>query len=414
LIELWDNQSKIAVRQFILIWNYCMKDVKIRTSVLVLMAYAALGCFGPYLNLFYQDQGMSLVQIGVLAMIPAGMSMLAAPTWAGLADRFRLHKHLLSFTLVLSLPFALLLSGLHSFSQLLLGISLFAACFSAITPLTDNTILSNLGDKPSHYGRIRLWGSIGVGVASWAVGLLLQIFKLNFIFYIYILLAAMAALIAMQLPKPAHIQVDSYWRSAGLFIHDQCWTRFLFGSVLAGVAHMFLGYYFFIFLRDLGASEGFLGFSVAVASATDIIAFFLMPRLLKRWSAIQIIFFSNMLLVLRMALTAFIRIPALGILSQLMDGPTWGTMWAAGVNYSNAIAPRGLTASAQALYNGIFMGLGGLLAALFGGMIYSAFGAQNLFLIGACLAVLSVLVFLTQLKGKFSVKEKEMVRERIG
>jgi PPP family 3-phenylpropionic acid transporter len=391
-----------------------MRDVKVRTSVLILLAYAALGSFGPYLNLFYQDQGMSLVQIGILAMIPAGMSMLAAPAWAGMADRFRLHKHLFSLTLLLSLPCALFLSTLHTFGQLLIGISLFAVCYSAITPLADNTILSNLGDKPSQYGRIRLWGSIGVGIASWAVGALLQFFKLNFIFYSYIFLAALAGLIAMQLPKPAHIQIDSYWRRASQFIQDQHWTRFLFGSVLAGIAHMFLGYYFFIFLHDLGASDWFIGFCVAIASATNIITFFLMPRLLKRWPAIQIIFFANILLVLRMVLTAFIRVPSLGVLTQLMDGPTWGTMWAAGVNYSNSIAPRGLTASAQALYNGIFMGLGGLLAALFGGMIYSAFGAQDLFLVGACFAVLSVIVFLAQLKGKFSIIKKEMVKERVG
>jgi len=389
-----------------------MWNARVKTSALIFFAYAALGSFGPYINLFYQDQGMSLIKVGVLAMIPASMSMLAGPTWSALADRFHLHKYLLPFTIALSLPFGFLISTMHTFGQLLVGITLFAACYSAIVPLSDSAILTNLGDQPNQYGRIRLWGSIGVAAASWTAGILAQSFHLNTVFYFYIILAAIAAGIAVQLPKAPHIPVESFWKSAAKFVRDESWVIFLCGAALSGFAHMFLGYYFFIFIRTLGASDSYIGFLVVVACLTNILVFFMMPRLLKHWTAIQLILFSNVLLILRMILSAFIHDAQWGILVQLMDGPTWGIMWAAGVNYANEIAPRGLLASSQAVFNGVFNGLGGMVGALLGGIIYSSWGDQILFLIGGALAVISVLVFLPQLKvGFFS--RKEMVREKI-
>jgi PPP family 3-phenylpropionic acid transporter len=387
-----------------------MKNARFRTSALLFFAYAAFGSIGVFLNLFYLEQGMSLVQVGLLASIPAGMSLLAAPLWAAIADRFNLHRCVLPLTMVLSLPFALLFTSLHTFGQLLLGICLFSGCYAAITPLSDNAVLVNLNGRHVDYGRIRLWGSIGVGILAWITGWLVQSLHLSFIFYIYILFMGMAAMIAFRLPKPPHIAVQSYWKSASQFFLENRWKRFLLGCLLAGFSHLFLGYYIFIFAKNLGAQDNTIGFLVAVASATNIVIFFLMPRILKRWTALQVMIFSNILLAIRCVITAFIHEPNWVILVQLLDGPTWGTMWAAGVHYSNEIAPRGLSASAQALYNAIFLGLAGIISGGLGGVIYSKWGAPTLFLIAALMAVLSTLVFINHSMVKANLQEA-VVRE---
>jgi len=348
---------------------------------------------------------MTLIQVGLLASIPAGMSLFAAPLWAAVADRFNLHRYVLPLTMVLSLPFALLFTSLHTFGQLFIGICLFSGCYAAITPLSDNAVLVNLSGRQREYGRIRLWGSIGIGTLAWITGWLVQWTHLSFIFYIYILFMGLAAIVALWLPKPPLIAIQSYWKSASQFFTDNRWKRFLLGCLLAGFSHLFLGYYIFIFAKNLGAQENTLGFFVAIASATNIVIFFLMPRILKRWSALQVMIFSNILLVIRCAITAFIHEPNWVILVQLLDGPTWGTMWAAGVHYANEIAPHGLSASAQALYNAIFLGLGGIISASLGGVIYSSWGATVLFLIAALMAALSALVFISYSLVKTNLQE---------
>jgi MFS transporter, PPP family, 3-phenylpropionic acid transporter len=348
---------------------------------------------------------MTLVQVGLLASIPAAMSLIAAPLWAAVADRFNLHRFVLPLTMLLSLPFALLFTSLHTFGQLLLGICLFSGCYAAITPLSDNAVLVNLGDRQREYGRVRLWGSFGIGALAWVAGWLVQWTHLNVIFYIYILFMGLAAIVAFRLPKPPLIEVKSYWKSASQFFIDNRWKRFLLGCLLAGFSHLTLGYYIFIFSRNLGAQESTLGFFVAVAAATNIVIFFLLPHILKRWSANQVMIFSNILLAIRCAITAFIREPNWVILVQLLDGPTWGTMWAAGVHYANEIAPHGLKASAQAIYNAIFLGLGGIISASLGGIIYSSWGASVLFLIATLMAALSTLVFISYSLVKTNPRE---------
>jgi PPP family 3-phenylpropionic acid transporter len=371
-----------------------LKNARVLTSALLFFTFAAFGGIGAFLNLFYQEQGMTLVQVGLLASIPAGMSMLAAPIWAAVADRFNLHRYILPLTMILSLPFALLFTSLHTFGQLFIGICLFSGCYAAIIPLSDNAVLMNLSGRHVDYGRIRLWGSIGVGTMAWVAGWLVQRLHLSFIFIIYILFMGIATIIAFRLPKPPHIALQSYWKSASQFFLDNRWKRFLLGCLLAGFSHLFLGYYLFIFAKNLGALENTIGFFVAIAASTNIVIFFLMPRILKRWSALQVMIFSNILLALRCVITAFIREPNWVILVQLLDGPTWGTMWAAGVHYANEIAPRGLSASAQALYSAIFLGMGGIISAGLGGVIYSTWGASILFFIAGLMAILSTLVFI--------------------
>ena len=382
-----------------------MKNARFQTSALLFFAYAAFGCIGAFVNLYYLEQGMSLVQVGLLASIPAGMSLFAAPVWAAVADRFDLHRYVLPLTMILSLPFALLAASLHTFSQLFIGICLFSGCYAAITPLSDNVVLVNLGGRQAHYGRIRLWGSIGVGLLAWITGWVVQRWHLNYIYYLYIFFMSIAAIIALRLPKTPRIALQSYWKSINQFVVDQRWKRFLLGCLLAGFSQLFLGYYIFIFAKNLGALDNVIGFYVAVAAATNIVTFFLMPRILKRWTALQVMIFSNIILAIRCLITAFIREPNWVILVQLLDGPTWGTMWAAGVHYANEIAPRGLSASAQALYNAIFMGLGGIISAGLGGVIYSSWGAPALFLIAALMAALSTLVFINHSIVKANLQE---------
>ena len=387
-----------------------MKNTRLHTSALLFFAYAAFGGINAFLNLFYRQQGMDLVQVGILAAVSPTMTLLVSPLWAAVADRFNLHRYILPLTMLLSIPFALLLGRMQSFEQLLLGIALFAGCFCAIVPLTDNAVLVNLGGQKKEYGRIRLWGSLGIGVMAWLSGYLVEGRPLNIIFTLYVFLMTIAVVVAYYLPKAPQVKIQSYWRSARQFWHDPRWRIFLPGCLLAGLSHLFHGYFLFIFAKSLGAADTLLGFLVAVSAGTNVLIYLSMPRILRRWSPQQVMLFSNALMVVRCAITAIIKTPDWLILISAMDGLTWGTMWAAGVQHANEIAPHGLGASAQAVYNAVFVGLGGIMGASLGGMIYSAWGSAALFSIAAVMAALSVLVFMRQVLP-FGRDAKQLIRQ---
>ena len=369
-----------------------MKASRLHLSILFFITFAAFGGIGNFLSLYYLDRGMSVQQVGLLVSVPAAMSLLAAPLWAGIADWFHLHKYILPIVMLLSLPVALVFPKFENFGQLMLGILFFSGCYSTFLPLLDNTVLVNLGTQKTHYGHIRLWGSIGVGLMALVTGWLVEQFNLKIIFAIYSFFITLAAVSALLVPKPPKIKIESYWKRAGQFLRDSRWKKFLFACLLSGLSHLFLAYYLFIFIKGLGAKDTFIGFAIMLSAATNIIIYFIMPRLLQHWSVLRLMLLSNILMIVRMLIAIFIHTPEMSIIVVLLDGPTWATMWSAGVHYASDIAPHGLGASAQALYNGIFTGLGGIISASLGGVIYAHFGAPVLFSISAVFALLCVLM----------------------
>jgi PPP family 3-phenylpropionic acid transporter len=132
--------------------------------------FAAGASLAPFLVLFYRQQGLNEGEIGLLAGMQPLMTLAAASLWGGLADSTRQHRVLLRVALVGTIAFALVLSRMGSFGGLVLVALAYAFFMAPIIPLVDNSVLELLGDRSERYGRIRLWGAIGWGIAGPVVG----------------------------------------------------------------------------------------------------------------------------------------------------------------------------------------------------------------------------------------------------
>ena len=91
---------------------------------------------------------------------------------------------------------------------------------------------------------------------------------------------------------------------------------------------------------------------------------------------------------------AWMRSPWLGIAIHLLHGLSFSGMWMAGVAYANRLAPPGLGATAQGLFNAIFNGLGFFGGSFFGGLLYDRYGGANLFFWSGILALVALALFL--------------------
>ena len=78
---------------------------------------------------------------------------------------------------------------------------------------------------------------------------------------------------------------------------------------------------------------------------------------------------------------------------QLTHGLTFAAVWAAGVSYAGELAPPGLEATAQGLFNATLMGFGGIAGALIGGLLLERFGGAGMYAFGAAAAAVGMLVF---------------------
>nr|XP_027235101.1 major facilitator superfamily domain-containing protein 6-like isoform X2 [Penaeus vannamei] len=187
--------------------------------------FSAFGSLFPLMAVYFKQMGMNPLQTGFLIGIRPFVEFIAAPFWGSIADRFQRGKLMLLcsvsawivFTLAigfvqppatscvvfngthhilkeayatlnfkefkgtedwLSPPFSSIVyrsTDVQKVFFLLLLVVILGEFFScpAIT-LADSAVLTYLGDEADHYGRQRMFGSLGWGLAMFFVGIALD------------------------------------------------------------------------------------------------------------------------------------------------------------------------------------------------------------------------------------------------
>ena len=358
-----------------------MKNKKFRfwASAFYLAFYAATGSFVPFLNAHYQNSGIPVEQIGLLAALLQLTTLFANPMWAFTADAFHLHGRLLPMAMLLLLPLAWLVANFHFFAGLVGLVFLYALFQSPIIPLGDNAVMEELGEARYEYGRLRIWGAIGFGPAAWFGGTLMERWGMDRSIFVFLVFMAAGSLVATQLPRPRQVVKTSFLTGLRSITVSSRWRAFLVSIFLAGLGFAVLNNYLILFLRTLGAGESLYGLAVAAAGVSELPVFFFSTWLIQRWSPRGLLLVSMIALAARLVLTSLIREPYIILAIQLLHGLTFSALWAAGVSYSSELAPTGLGASAQALFGMTLFGLSGMVGAFLGGQVYQYFGPAAVF-----------------------------------
>lgn len=356
--------------------------------------FAAGGVSYPYINLFFQSAGMTNQQIGVLAALPPLITVFASPLWASLADRFNLHRVLLPGLLLGTLLPAAFLPGAALFWTLAVLIVAFNFFISPTIPLAENAIITMLGDRQDRYGSIRLWGAVGFGISSLAMGHLSGLLGMQSIWWVYIALAIPTIVVAARLPIPRMPVSAAYLASLRALARSRRWRGFLGAALLVGIGYAMYDNFYAIHVKALGASPGLIGLLFMAATVSEIPVFFFASRLIRRLSLRGVMTLAFTAFALRGLAWAFVTTPEWGVAVQLMHGISFSALWTAAVLYVSRIAPPGLGASGQALFVLTFMGLGRAIGAVLGAQLYDRLGGPLMFGIGAGVALLGVALFM--------------------
>jgi len=137
--------------------------------------YASLGALMPYLPVYYHSLGHSGQAIGLLGAVKPITTFLVAPIWGIVSDYIQNPNLILQLTFVTSFIFQSLLP-LKNDVKFLVWIVFITALFNApVKSLIDSMVLNNLSDEDKgQYGKLRLWGQLGFGIGSGAIGYLMS------------------------------------------------------------------------------------------------------------------------------------------------------------------------------------------------------------------------------------------------
>lgn len=340
---------------------------------------AAMASLSPFLALYYRQIGLSEGQIGLLAGIPPLLGLIAAPLWGAFADATQQHKRLLALAVIGTASAAALLSQVTSLAWLLLVVALYAFCNTPIMPLVDNSVLLLLGDRKAEYGKYRLWGAVGWGVAAPLVGVVIERSGLGWAFVAALLLLGGCLYASQRMVVQPVSLGQPFWQGMRFFVTRWPWIVFLItlflNGMAAGVVHNFL----FLYLDQLHASKTLMGISLLVEAVSEVPIFFFGNRLLQRWGARGLLLLALGASALRMVSYALMPAAWFVLPIHLLHGLTFSAMWMAGVSYANRAAPPGMGATAQGLLSGVSLGLAGATGALLGGLLYERIGPAPMF-----------------------------------
>jgi PPP family 3-phenylpropionic acid transporter len=371
-------------------------------SAYYFLYYGAFSVLLPFLAIFYRTQGLTGAQIGLLAAISPIIAFFGAPLWTGAADASHRHKLIAMVSTLGVVGITFIIPGIASFGGLLLVISLYAFFGSPTAALVDSAVLTMLGDRKERYGRIRLWGTIGYGVIAPFAGNLIGRLGIKWAFWGYAILMLGGFLIITQIPFHQSRSNGSFWGGMRVLFANRPWMLFLIMVFIAGIGNATINNYLFVYMQSLGASNTLMGFALTASTLSEIPAMFFSDRLLRRFGARGMLIIAMTTIGLRLICYSLVSQAWVVLLIQLCHGLTFAAIYIAGVHYADQIAPPGMKATTQGMFNGTLMGFGAAAGGLLGGILLDSFSPGGMYAFTGTLVLVGLIAFLLVERKFFS------------
>ena len=358
--------------------------------------FAHIGFFNPYLPLWLQELGLSILAISVLVSVQAATRLFTPYGWGWLSDRTGERIQLMRYSACAAL---LASTGLwwDGGVNWLFGVLLFMFMHtSAMMPMSEAAMAHLVTQdgvfNARRYGRIRLWGSVGFLVTVMVAGAFFE--RAGMYHFPAWTVATMLAvtLSVFCLPDlkeaiPAHAL-----RVNVMPVLRQRAVQWFFASVFLHVlSHIGIYVFFSLYLDSLGYSKTMIGLLWALSVVVEIGWFFTQSRWLPRMSLPAWLVLCSVAMVLRMGLTASsAQVLVLLVVAQTLHALTFATHHTVCIallsqHFSGRLRGRG-----QALYTVIGYGFPGVIGGLAGGMLSMHYGLTSVYWASMVISALAV------------------------
>lgn len=152
-------------------------------------------------------------------------------------------------------------------------------------------------------------------------------------------------------------------------------------TAILGFGHGIIGSFLFMFLAEQGGSEMLMGYVLMANALPELPAFFFFGRILATLGMNTVLLTAAASLGVR--IWAYALLPRIGlhwvVVIEGLHAVTYACGWSASAVNSSKIAPPGLESTTQAIFQGLWTGVGCGVAGLLGGVLYGTHGPLLLF-----------------------------------
>ncbi len=364
-----------------------------RLSSFYFCYFALLGAIVPFWSLYLDFLGMTAGQIGILMAILMGTRVIAPNIWGWLADRSGRRVVIIRGGAFLTLVVFCTAFWAKDFWSLALMMFGFTFFWNAVLPQFEVITIKALGARKNRYSQIRLWGSVGFICSVVGLGALFDYFSIELLvpvmwgLIVSIWLATLA--ISRRDEIQARVQSGEFLKTA----LQPAVLSFVAINLIVQLSHGPYYTFFSIYMTDFGYSNTQIGLLWALGVVAEVAVFLVMHRWLDRFGLRNMMLFSLALCVLRWLLIG-IYPDQLWILlgAQLMHAVTFGFVHATSIALVHHFFSEGAHGQGQALYSSAGFGLGGALGAYLSGVLWTAIGGSQTFLLAALVCVLGFVI----------------------
>ena len=351
--------------------------------------YGYVGVFSPYASLYFADKGIGAAQIGVLMSLMQVMRIFGPNLWGWVADHTSRRVLVLRLT---SIAAATAFCGIFWGESFLFyfGVLVLLNLFtSAQGPLSEALMLSAMRGDLTHYGRLRLWGSVGFIASVMLSGQLLDWFGVGLVPWISLALLAMVAAVTLNMREERTTHADQAVPSVRELLRQREVVAFFVSTFLMVAAHASLYVYYSLYLAGIGYSKTVIGLMWSLGVIAEIAFFYWQAPLFRRYGVRWLMLASLGIGVVRFLMIGFgAGSLFLLLLAQVLHAATFGVHHSASVATLQRWFSGPLQARGQALFISISYGLGGTLGGLLLSACWDTFGARVVDLLAAAMCAL--------------------------
>ncbi|CAB3630152.1 MFS transporter [Achromobacter pestifer] len=351
--------------------------------------YGLQGVSIPFLPLWFASRGLDPAVIGLIVATSFLPKILSTPVVAHLADQSgRAHALIAS-----ALAASLVLFICYPFSQTpawLLAITLLLnAVFPAVLPLMDRMAIASGRAQGNSYTVMRACGSLGFAVVTVVGGYLIKTFDADWVMWLSILLIIACLACVRLLPQAARPAADAAPVEAVRLpmlavLRDRPLLMCIAAASLVQASNGFLYSYSTLYWTASGLSTALISLLWVVGVSSEVLFFFLAPKVLARTGAQWLILVSAVMTAIRWAGLSATTDPALIAALQLLQCFTLAGNNAAIMWYITRHVPAACKTSAIALYallsGGVFM-FGSI---QLGGALYRSYAPGGFLVMALC------------------------------
>lgn len=367
--------------------------------------FAGTGVSLPYMPIWFEAQGLSGAQIGLILAAPMLARIVVTPGLAVWADGFALRRTpILLFGLAAGLFYGLI--GLtQGFWIWLVCWVAAASCLSTVIPLADVLAMKRARVEGFNYGHARGLGSVAFVAANVGMGALLSWIRPDLIL-IWTALAAVAAGLAARvlLPTdPVHEGGErpgrrDRWRGITDLVRNQPFMLAVLATGLIQATHAFYYAFSSLLWTAQGLPKATIGLLWATGVAVEVAFMWFLEPWRRRIGPERLVILGGIAAVVRWAAYAFS--PPLWLLFplQALHALSFAAVFMASLQLIERSAPTRSASAAQTISSAFSGGLVIGFATLASGPLYDAVGPRG-YLAMSALALVGLVFALRLLRA---------------